>query len=205
MKKIRPRLSYANVISTLTLFLVLAGGSAFAANQLAKNSVGSKQLKKNAVTAAKIKNGAVSGAKLADSTVGEAKLAAGAVTTGKIANGAVGPEKLSGSYLPSSTPGVPLAGVTVSSGGTIGAWFNRAGGMPTVNKDGTGTYLVTFPGLENKIFSESSIALASLVSGSGEIFRTSSSGNPHMKTFNSAGAPADRAFNLVVFTVGAEP
>lgn len=40
MKRIRPRLSYANVISTLALFLVVAGGSALAATQLAKNSAG---------------------------------------------------------------------------------------------------------------------------------------------------------------------
>jgi hypothetical protein len=215
VKSIRPRLSYANVISTLALFLVVAGGSAFAATQLAKNSVGAKQLKKNAVTSVKIKANAVTGAKIAagavdagklsDSAVNEAKLAAGSVTTGKIANGAVGPEKLAGSYLASSTPGVPIAGITVSSGGSIGTWFNRVGGKPTVAKGGTGIYNLVFPGLENQIFTESSIALASLLSGSGEIMRTSSGGNPHIETYNSAGALSDRAFNLVVFTVGSEP
>ncbi len=56
MKRFTPRLTYANVISTLALFLVLGGATAFAATQLAKNSVGSKQLKKNAVTSAKVKN-----------------------------------------------------------------------------------------------------------------------------------------------------
>ena len=35
----RPRLSYANVVSTLCLFLLLGGG-AYAATKLAKNSVG---------------------------------------------------------------------------------------------------------------------------------------------------------------------
>jgi hypothetical protein len=51
---VRRRLTYANVVSTLALFLVVAGGSAFAATQLSKNSVGTAQLKKEAVTAAKI-------------------------------------------------------------------------------------------------------------------------------------------------------
>jgi len=64
VQRIRKRLTYANVISSLALFLVVAGGSAFAASQLGKNTVGSKQLKKNAVTAAKIKKEAITGAKV---------------------------------------------------------------------------------------------------------------------------------------------
>jgi hypothetical protein len=54
VKQIRKRLTYANVMSSIAVFLVLGGATAIAANQLGKNSVGSKQLKKNAVTAAKI-------------------------------------------------------------------------------------------------------------------------------------------------------
>lgn len=53
MKLSRPRLTYANVISTLCLFLILGGG-AYAATALPKNSVGSAQLKPGAVTAAKL-------------------------------------------------------------------------------------------------------------------------------------------------------
>jgi hypothetical protein len=63
MTKLRTRLTYANVIATMALFIALGGG-AYAATQLPKNSVGTKQLKKNSVTAAKIKNGAVTAAKI---------------------------------------------------------------------------------------------------------------------------------------------
>lgn len=79
MNQIRKRLTYANVMSSIAVFLVLGGATALAAG-LAKNSVGSKQLKKNAVTTAKIKknavttpkikNGAISGAKINLSTLG---------------------------------------------------------------------------------------------------------------------------------------
>ena len=62
MKANRPRLSYANVVATLALVLALGGTSAFAAGQLAKNTVGPTQLKKNAVTGAKVKDGSLSGA-----------------------------------------------------------------------------------------------------------------------------------------------
>ena len=41
----RSKLTYANVVSTLCLFLVLGGTGAYAASQLAKNSVGPGQLK----------------------------------------------------------------------------------------------------------------------------------------------------------------
>jgi hypothetical protein len=80
VKQIRKRLTYANVMSSIAVFLVLGGGAAFAASKLAKNSVGTKQLKnnsvttkkikKNAVTTAKIKNNAVTGAKVNEATLG---------------------------------------------------------------------------------------------------------------------------------------
>jgi len=55
MHRIRGKLTYANVVATLALFLVLAGGTALASKQLLpKNSVGAKQLKKGAVTPEKL-------------------------------------------------------------------------------------------------------------------------------------------------------
>jgi hypothetical protein len=69
-QRLRERLTYANVVSTLCLFLLVGGGAAFAALKLPKNSVGTKQLKKNAVTTAKIKKNAVTGAKVKESTLG---------------------------------------------------------------------------------------------------------------------------------------
>ncbi|HXV05419.1 MAG TPA: chitin-binding domain-containing protein [Solirubrobacterales bacterium] len=78
MNPIRKRLTYANVMSSIAVFLLVGGGAAFAATQLPKNSVGTKQIKKNAVTTPKIKNGAVTGAKLKLSTLGKVPSAASA-------------------------------------------------------------------------------------------------------------------------------
>lgn len=69
MQRIRSRLTYANVVSSLALLLALGGTTAFAASQLAKNSVGARQLKKGAVTTKKLKKGAVKGAKVADGSL----------------------------------------------------------------------------------------------------------------------------------------
>ncbi len=64
MRTIRSKLTYANVMSTIAVFLLLGGGAAFAASKLAKNSVGTKQIKNQAVTAAKIKKGTITGAQI---------------------------------------------------------------------------------------------------------------------------------------------
>lgn len=77
MQKLRSRLTYANVIATLALFIAL-GGASYAAIKLPKNSVGSRQLKKNSVTAAKIKKGAITGAKVNLATLGTVPSAASA-------------------------------------------------------------------------------------------------------------------------------
>jgi hypothetical protein len=94
VKQIRKRLTYANVMSTIAVFLVVGGASAFAASQLGKNTVGSKQLKKNAVTAAKVKKEAITAAKIKNGAVNAAKLAAGAVGTTQLDKAAVTGEKL---------------------------------------------------------------------------------------------------------------
>lgn len=62
MNRLRPRITYANVVATLALVLALGGASALAAGGLATNSVGTRQLRKNAVTGAKVKNGSLTGA-----------------------------------------------------------------------------------------------------------------------------------------------
>ena len=71
MNLVRKRVTYANVMSSIAVFLVL-GGAAFAAatTELPKNSVGTKQLKKNAVVGSKVKNGSLTGADINLSTLG---------------------------------------------------------------------------------------------------------------------------------------
>ena len=53
LSRLRPRLTFANVISLLALFVAL-GGTGYAALKLPKNSVGTKQLKNRAVRRAKL-------------------------------------------------------------------------------------------------------------------------------------------------------
>jgi hypothetical protein len=102
MKRFRPRLTYANVIASLALFIAL-GGAAVAAG-LPKNSVGPNQIKKGAVTGKAIRKAAVTSGKIAPNAVVAGKLGpnavlpgnlgAGIINTSKIAAGAVNAEKI---------------------------------------------------------------------------------------------------------------
>jgi hypothetical protein len=94
LKQPRKRLTYANLTSTLALFIALGAGSALAAGQLAPKSVGERQLRPGAVTAEKIRKEAVTPPKLKAGAVKNGKLAGGAVTTAKLAAGSVNVEKL---------------------------------------------------------------------------------------------------------------
>jgi hypothetical protein len=109
MKKHRPRLTYANVVATLALFLALCGGAAFAASRLPKNSVGSAQLKKGAVTGAKVK---------------KHSLLASSFKAGQAPKGPAGPRGAQGEQGKPGPAGSPwTAGGTLPSGATLKGTF----------------------------------------------------------------------------------
>jgi hypothetical protein len=81
LARFRPRLTFANVVSMLALFVAL-GGTSYAVTQLPDNSVGTKQLKKDAVVSAKVKDNSLTGADLNKSKLGKVPLAASADNAG---------------------------------------------------------------------------------------------------------------------------
>ena len=116
--KIKQRLSYANVTSTLALFIALTGATAYAATKLPDNSVGefqlrsgaitAKKIRKNAVTTPKLKAGAVKQGKLANESVTAAKLTLGSVASsslqeGSVTNAKIAPEAVTGDKALEST------------------------------------------------------------------------------------------------------
>jgi hypothetical protein len=104
MKAIRPKLSYANLTSTLALIVALGTGGAYAATKLPDKSVGefqlrpgavtAQKLRKNAVTAPKIKAEAVKQGKIANGSITAQKLTAGSVASSSIQDGAISNAKL---------------------------------------------------------------------------------------------------------------
>lgn len=63
MQKIRAKLTYANVTASIALFVALGGASAFAATELARNSVGTAQVKNGAITPPKLSRSAKAAAR----------------------------------------------------------------------------------------------------------------------------------------------
>jgi hypothetical protein len=81
-------------MSSIAVFLMLGGATAFAAtkigaNEIKANSIKTGKIVKEAVVAGKIKDGAVIESKIADGAVTNKKIADNAVTTGKIADNAI--------------------------------------------------------------------------------------------------------------------
>ena len=126
-RTLRERLTYANVLSTLAVFIAL-GGISYGATQLPKNAVGAKQLKKNAVTGAKIKKQTITGNKFKNGTLTgtQVNLAAlGTVPTAQTANTLGPPENWQDAVLengwknaPPEVPFVP-AGYYKDLGGVV--------------------------------------------------------------------------------------
>jgi hypothetical protein len=91
----RGRLTYANVMSTIAVFMAMGLGGAWAATHLKKNSVSSKQVKNESILSKDLKDGkAVTGGDVTDGSIASADLADGSVGSAKLADGSVGSAKL---------------------------------------------------------------------------------------------------------------
>ena len=103
----RHPLSYANVVSTLCLFILLGGGAYAASERLGRNSVGPRELKRGAVRTAQLGSRAVTLRKLNRGAIRRLRGARGAQGlqgppgppggAGGVGSGVVGPDNLSSS------------------------------------------------------------------------------------------------------------
>ena len=127
----KPRLTYANVVSTIALFLVLSSGVAYAANE-----VRSSDIAPGAVRTSDIFKRAVTSGKLAAGAVRSNQIAAGAVGSQQIGAAAVAPSNL---QFPVFLAASPKGGsAAVSSGNpdpyplTNGTWSQSPGQIQVV-------------------------------------------------------------------------
>jgi hypothetical protein len=98
-------------MSTLAVFLLLAGGTALAAGGLRKNSVNSRTVKNNSLLSADVKNGTVSGADVADGSLSGADVADGTLGGAKIADGSLGGAQIADGSLGGADIGSGKAGI----------------------------------------------------------------------------------------------
>jgi trimeric autotransporter adhesin len=131
MNRFRPRLTYANVIASLALFVAL-GGSAVAAG-LAKNSVGPNQLKKGAVQANKIAKQAVTSGKIAPKAVTAGKLGPNAVLPGNLGAGIIDSSKIAASAVTAEKIKNNVVTTNKITNGAVNTQKIAANGVATTN------------------------------------------------------------------------
>jgi hypothetical protein len=155
--RLRSSASYANVASTVALFLAL-GGVSYAAATLPSNSVGTAQLKKHAVTLAKVSDGARTVLKGQRGAKGSAGATGAQGLTGAVgpagALGPAGPQGQPGVQGPKGDQGDPGdPGSARAYGevprGTVGApvVISHSKGEPTMTHPAPGHYCLTVPGI----------------------------------------------------------
>lgn len=116
--------TYANVMSTLAVFLVIAGGVALAA-RLPRASVGSPAVKDNSLRSKDLKNGhAVAGADVIDGSLDQTDLANGAIGSAEVADDSLTGADISENSL-GSVPSATLGGM--ARGGPVEDTCNPAG------------------------------------------------------------------------------
>lgn len=163
----RPHLSYANVISTLALFLALSGGAAFAADKIqsddiADGAVKAAQLHQRAVISGKLAVGAVRRNQIAAGAVGSEQIAASAVSSRQIGDGAVGSKQIAPSSVAPSNLQVPLYFPASPTGGSVPVPSGEPIPYPLANNRWTQN-----PGQINVIFGSATATIAYDGDGSG--------------------------------------
>jgi hypothetical protein len=109
----RPRLTYANVVSTLALFLALGGGAAYAAGKIHSDDIAGK-----AVKSANIAPGAVHTSKVSKRAITTGKLAVGAVRSNQIADGVVSSRQIGNGVVAPSNLQFPVFYAASPTGGS---------------------------------------------------------------------------------------
>ena len=179
-RRITDRLTYANVVATLALFIAL-GGSSYAALNLPKNSVGSKQIRTGAVGSTQVKDRSL---QLKDIS----RPARASLTGQQGQTGAQGPPGQPGTsairyFAAVSASGQLLRG-NASSGGNAGS---------------VGAYTIGFP---QDVTACVYTATLGSTDGSdvvpGRITVSEVGGKVSVKTFDASGIAADLPFQLIV-------
>jgi hypothetical protein len=192
LRKLRPRITYANVVSTIALALAIGGGTAYAATRIGTSNIryhavtGSK-VATNAVTASKVKNSALSGYDIRDNSITSADIRAGTLLATDFA----------ANQLPKGDKGDPATSIfgVVSSGGGL-TNFKNVAGISGSGTPGTG-YTVTI----NQDVSKCATVATLGTGGAGSVTAEPTAGNAQQVTFHTYenGTETPRAFQFAVY------
>ena len=197
----RARLSFANVTSTLALFLAL-GGTSYAAATLPLDSVGKGQIKSNAVGKSEIaansvgtselRNSGVAAADIKSGAVGPSEVRPNAIDSDELADGGIGAADLSDA---AKTAVAGLNAVTFRASANADG-TGAAGNAKTITAAGGGVYNVD---LGSDVSACQRVAtIAEATAGQVTVTPGATSNVITVHTFDATGGVANRAFQLLV-------
>lgn len=190
IRKIRSRLSYANVVATIALVAAVGGGTAWAAAKIRTRNIGyhavtASKINYNAITASKVKNKSLTGKELRD----------GSVLTNDVRNGSLRAEDFAAGQLPKGDKGDPGASIfgTVSAAGAL---VNGRGVTAVAPNPADASYTVSFA---------QDVTACAAVAMIGDLDGGTVSGGPNgtpgqvtFRTRSQAGAMVQRPFSFAV-------
>lgn len=179
-RRLIDRLTYANVVATMALFIAL-GGTSYAAIKLPHNSVGSEQIKTGAVHTGEIRDRTI---RLQDiSTAARASL-----------RGLSGPQGPQGAQGPAGAAAIKHFASVSASGGLIRGDAKSGG-----SGDAIGAYVVGFAeSVSGCAYSATLGTTDASTAPAGRITVNDLAGRVGVQTYDAAGNPADLPFHLIV-------
>ena len=114
LSRLRPRMTYANVVSTIALVLAIGGGTAYAATK-----IGTRDIRYHAVTGSKLATNAVSASKIKSNAVSASDVRDNTLTSAEIRTGTLLASDFAANQLPKGDKGDPATSIfgVVGSGG----------------------------------------------------------------------------------------
>jgi hypothetical protein len=208
--RVRRRLSFANVTSTLALFVAL-GGTSYAAITLPANSVGKTQIRTSGVGQSEVAPEAVGMSELRSNAVRSPEIITNGVGASEVRPSAIDSDELRDKGIEAGdlsdaarTTLGDIAGVTFRAGSTA-AGAAAGGNAKSVTRTALGQYTVELT--KDVSACQYSATLAGVKTGTtieapGDGFATAAPSTENtkvlVKTFGTAGAAIDSPFHLLV-------
>ena len=191
LRKLRSRVTYANVVSTIALALALGGGTAYAITR-----VGTKNIRYHAVTGSKLATNSVSASKVKNSALSGSDVRNNSLRSDDVRNGTLQAVDFAPGQLPKGDkgdkgdPATSIFGVVVNGGLTS---FKNATAI-----SGSNPYTITF----NQDVSKCAAVGTAGGTTAGSVTASPTAGNVQQMTFTTFGQDGNanpRAFQFAVY------
>jgi len=199
LTRLRSKLSYANVVATVALFIAM-GGTGYAAYSLPRNSVGARELRRDAVGSSELRDNSVTSSRVRDRSLGLQDLSASARESLRGAPGPVGATGPKGDQGMVGPPG-PNGADAMTEWAVVNSIPSRVAGTATsVSSPTPGEVLVRFGQIVSGCATVATLARVAPDGDppAGRVTVAENSGGVLVRTYNAAGSAAFLGFHLIV-------